>query len=152
MIVTSDTECLHITSSDRVDLDVFVNSPSYFEYADYELTNGKCCHLEVFSYARDLFAAFSAVLVRMYLNYTIEYFSELILQVSLSDEGKIIQKMFWFALDLLHKFFEINYLFSYEFFDVFDEVNSSQCYANDKNNPKFGPYGPPVCYIQILRF
>ena len=42
---------LHMTSSDRVDLDVFVNSPSYFEYPDYELINGKCCQLEVFSYA-----------------------------------------------------------------------------------------------------
>ena len=75
----------------------------------------------------------------MYLNYTIEYFSELISQVSLSDEGKIIQKSFWFALDLLHKFFEINCLLS-------------QCYANDKNKPKFGPYGPPVHLIEIIRF
>ena len=80
--MTSDTEYLHITSSDRVVLDAFVNSPSYFEYPDYELINGKCCQLKVFSYARDLFVAFSAVLVRMYFNYTIEYFSELISQVN----------------------------------------------------------------------
>ena len=73
---------LHTTSSDQVDLDVFVKSPSYFEYPDYELINGKCCQLKVFSYARDLFVAFSAVLVRMYFNYTIEYFSELISQVN----------------------------------------------------------------------
>ena len=77
---------------------------------------------------------FSAVLVRMYLNYPIEYFLELISQVSLSNEGKIIRKIFWFPLDLLHKFFEINYLFYYEFFNVFDEVNSSKCYVNDKKN------------------
>ena len=94
LIVTSDTEYLYITSSDRLDLDVFVNRPSYFEQPDYDLINGKRCYLEYFSYARDLFAAFSAILVRMYLNYTIEYFSELISQVSLSDEGKIIQKNF----------------------------------------------------------
>ena len=150
--MTSNTEYLHITSLDRVVLDVFVNSPSYFVYPDYKLINGKCCQLEVFSYAQDLFAAFSAVLVRMYLNYTIEYFSELILQVILSDEGKIIRKFFWFALDLLYKFFEINYLFFYEFFNVFDEVNSSQCFANDKNNPKFGAYGPRVHLIEIIRF
>ena len=150
--MTSDTEYLHITSSDRVVLDAFVNSPSYFEYPDYELINGKCCQLEVFSYARDLFAPFSTVLVRMYLNYTIEYFSELISQVSLFDKGKIIQKIFWFALDLLNKFFEISYLFLYEFFNVFDEVNSSQCYANDKNKLKFGPYGAPVHLIEIIRF
>ena len=52
--MTSDTEYLHITSSNRVDHDVFVNSPSYFEYLNYELINGKCYQLEVFSYARDL--------------------------------------------------------------------------------------------------
>ena len=150
--MTSDTEYLHIISSDRVDLDVFVNSRSYFEYSDYDLINGKCCYLEYFSYAQDLFAAVSANLVRMYLNYTIEYFSELISQVSLSDKGKIIRKIFWFALDLLHKFFEINYLFFYEFFNVFDEVNSSYCYLNSKNKPKFGPYGPPVHLIEIIRF
>ena len=134
IMTSSDTEYLHITSSNRVDHDVFVNSPSYFEYLDYELINGKCCQLEVFSYARDLFAVFSAVLVRMYLNYSIEYFLELISQVSLSNEGKIVRKIFWFPLDLLHKFFEINYLFYYEFFNVFDEVNSSKCYVNDKKN------------------
>ena len=40
-----DYEYLHITSSDRVDLDVFVNSPSYFEYPDYDLINRECCYL-----------------------------------------------------------------------------------------------------------
>ena len=35
LIVTRDTKYLHITSSDRVDLDVFVKSPSYFEYPEY---------------------------------------------------------------------------------------------------------------------
>ena len=44
LIVRSDLDDnLHITSSDRVDLDVFVNCLSYFEYLDYELVNGKCC-------------------------------------------------------------------------------------------------------------
>ena len=109
LIVTSDTEYLHLTSSDRVVLDVFVNSHSYFEYPDYELINGKCCQLEVFSYARDLFAGFSAVLVRLYLNYTIEYFSELTSQVSLSDEGKIIRKfLFESSLMCLMRLIQVN--------------------------------------------
>ena len=55
-------------------------------------------------------------------------------------------------MDLLHKFFDTNYLFFYEFFNVFDEVNSSYCYLNSKNKPKFGPYGPPVHLIEIIRF
>ena len=69
LIVRSDGDnYLNISSSDRLDLDVFLNRPAYFQYPDYELLNGKCCHLEIFSFARDLFAAFCAVLVRMYLN------------------------------------------------------------------------------------
>ena len=153
MIIRSDTDdYLHITSSDRLDLDVFLNRPAYFQYPDYELLNGKCCHLEVLSYARDLFAAFCAALVRMYLNYTIDQFSDLISQVSLSDRGKIIRKIFWFALDLLHKFFDINYLFFYEFFDMFDEVNSSQCFVVCANKPKLGPYNGPKCSLEITMF
>ena len=81
---------------------------------------------EVFSFARDFFAAFCSVLVRMYLNHRVEYFSHLMSQVSLTDEKKIIQKSFSFGLQLLHNFFDVNYLFSYEFFDLFDQVNASE--------------------------
>ena len=106
----SDGNYLNISSSDRVDLDVFLCRPYYFQYPDYELLNGKCSHLEVFSFARDLFAVFRSVLVGMYLNYTVQHFSDLISQICLSDEGKIIRRIFWFALDLLHKLFDINYM------------------------------------------
>ena len=67
--------------------------------------------MSVLNYAQDLFAVFCAVLVRMYLNYTIDHFLDLIWQVSLSDEGNITRKNFWFALDLLHTFLDINCFF-----------------------------------------
>ena len=70
----------------------------------------------------------------------------------MSDKGKIIRKIFWFVLDLLHKFFDINYLFFYEFFDVFDEVNSSQCFVICANKPKFGLYDGPKCSLEIIMF
>ena len=70
----------------------------------------------------------------MHLNHTIEHLSDLISQVSLSDEGKIIRKIFAFAHHLLHKIFDANYLFFYEFFDLLGQVNGSDC--SDK--PKFG--------------
>ena len=105
MIVHSDVDdYLHISSSHGVDLDVFLNGPVYFQYPDYELLSG------VLNYAQDLFAVFCAVLVRMYLNYTIDHFLDLIWQVSLSDEGNITRKNFWFALDLLHTFLDIVFL------------------------------------------
>ena len=91
--------------------DFILNRPAYFQYPDYDLINGKCCHLEVFSFARDLFAAFSAVFVRMYLNYTIDHFSDLISQLNLDDERKLFKMIFWFALNLSHELFDINYLF-----------------------------------------
>ena len=64
---------LNISSSERIDLDVFLNKPAYFPYCHCE-SIGKCSDFEVFSFARDLFAAFCCVLVRMYLNHTAEYF------------------------------------------------------------------------------
>ena len=105
LIVTSDTEYLHITSSERLDLDVFVKGNWHFGIPYFDLINGKCCYLEYFSYARDLFAAFSAILVRMYLNYTIDYFPELISQVSLSDKKKNYSKNFLFCLGFIAQIF-----------------------------------------------
>ena len=108
LIVPSDVDdFLNICSAERLRL----NRLAYFQYPNYDLINGKCCHLEVFSFARDLFTAFSAVFVRMYLNYTIDHFSDLISQLSLAHERKLFKKMFWFALNLLHEFFDVNYLF-----------------------------------------
>ena len=85
---------LHICSAERLHLDIFLNRRAYFQYPDYDLINGKCCHLEVFSFAQDMFAAFSAVFVRLYLNYTIDHFSDLRSQLSLADESKLFLKLF----------------------------------------------------------
>ena len=76
LIVDSTTDdYLNISSSERIDLDVFLNKPAYFPYCHCE-SIGKSSDFE-FSFARDLFAAFCSVLVRMYLNQTTEYFSDL---------------------------------------------------------------------------
>ena len=88
----------------------------------------------------------------MYLNFTVQHFSDLISQIRLFDEGKIIQRIFWFALDLLYKFFDINYMTFYEFFDLFDEVNSSKYYVICSYKPKFGPYDGPKCLLEVIIF
>ena len=86
LIVPSEVDdFLNICSAERLRL----NRLAYFQYPNYDLINGKCCHLEVFSFARDLFAAFSAVFVRMYLSYTIDHFSDLTSHLSLGDERKL---------------------------------------------------------------
>ena len=56
-----------------VDFDVFLNQPGYFPYA-FSDSGRKCSQHQVFSYACDLFAAFCSVLIRMYLNITINFF------------------------------------------------------------------------------
>ena len=58
---------LNISSSERIDLDVFLNKPAYFPYCFTE-SAGICSDFEVFSFAWDLFVAFCSVLVRMYYN------------------------------------------------------------------------------------
>ena len=94
LIVQSDGDYLDISSSDRIDLDVFLCKSQYFHCPDYKLLDGRCSHLEVICFAQDLFAAFSSVVVSMYLNYTLQHFSDLLSQISLSDEEKIIRKSF----------------------------------------------------------
>ena len=78
-------------------------------------SDAKCANFKVFNFERSLFAAFCDVLVRLYLNYIMEYFSEFISNVSLSDEKKIITKYFRFAYDFLHKFFDVNHWFFMSF-------------------------------------
>ena len=92
--VQSDGDYLDISSSDRIDLDVFLCKSKYFHCSDYKLLDGRCSHLEVISFAQDLFTAFSSVVIRMYLNYTLQHFSDLLSQIILSDEEKIIRKSF----------------------------------------------------------
>ena len=91
--VSSNTDdYLNISSSERIDLDVFLTKPAYFPYYFTE-TSGKCSDFEVISFAPDLFAAFCSVLVGMYLNIRTEYFLDLISQLNLSDEKIVVRKI-----------------------------------------------------------
>ena len=127
---------LNINSSERIDLDVFLTKPAFFTYCTCDAIGRNYSDFEVFNHARDLFAAFCSGLVRMYLNYTTAYFFDL--QVSLSDQKKIIQTIFRFARDLLEKFFDINYDFFYELVRLiqvnvmlFVQINHNLGHMND---------------------
>ena len=109
--------CSRVRGNDFYDIDKFSNVtllsfPSHLdvqieERVDFDFflckRTSACCSLcnrdslanfEIFNLARHLFAAFWGVLVRMYLNYTLQYFSEFKSNISLSDKKKIIHKMF----------------------------------------------------------
>ena len=92
MSVCSVGTYLDCSSSYRLDLDVFLLN-ARDTIGGYTKDSGKCCYFQNFEFARDLFAAFCSVLIRMYLNYTVECFSDFLSRVSLSDEQKIIQKI-----------------------------------------------------------
>ena len=84
--VSSDTDnFLNISSSERVDLDLFLSKPAYFPYCFNE-SKGKCSDFYMFSFAQDLFAVFCSIFVKLYINITTEYFSDLMSQLSLYDE------------------------------------------------------------------
>ena len=133
-----------------IDFDVFLNRPAYFDYPSYPLKHKNCRYFTVLSHAQDLFAYFCSIFVRMYLNYAMEHFSELILTLKLSDEKHVIENILNSAHDLLYDFFDTNYLFFNEFLNVFDEVNLSDCYGVASNKPKFGPYICPQCTLEII--
>ena len=118
---------LDISSSERVDLDVFLNRPAFFPYCFCESPRS-CTDHQVISFAQDLFVAFCSVLVRMYLNITTDHFSEIMSDLSLADEKKVVNKIFSSASLLLHTFFGLNYLFFHELFDLFSHVNDSGCF------------------------
>ena len=105
---------LDISSSERIDLEVFLNKLAYFPYCFAE-SAGRCTDQQVFIFAQDLFAAFCPVLVRMYLNIATDFFSEIMSELSLVDEKKVVKKIFTGASLLLHKFFDLNYLFLMNF-------------------------------------
>ena len=92
LCVFSVRSYLDCSSSDRLDLDVFLLNADD-ALGGYTRDNGKCCYFQNFEFARDLFAAFCSVLIRMFLNYTVDCFSDLLCRVTLSDEQKLIQKI-----------------------------------------------------------
>ena len=90
MTLLSYPSYLDILRKERVDFDVFLckRISACCSLCNRDLLDKKSTNFEVFNLARDLFAAFCSVLVRMYLNYTLQYFLEFISNISLSDEKK----------------------------------------------------------------
>ena len=103
-----------------------------------------------FKMCKKFLVCFCSMLVRLYLNYAMEHFCELISTIKLSDEKFVIEKILTFAYELLHDFLDTNYLFYYEFYNVLNEENLSDCYRVASNKPKFGPYIRPQITLEII--
>ena len=84
-----------------IDLDIYLNRPVYFDFPNDLLKNNPCIYMEELSHVRDVFAYFCSILVRFYLNYAMEQFSELISTIKLSDEKFVIEKILTFANEMI---------------------------------------------------
>ena len=99
-----------------------------------------------------LVCSFCSVPIRMCLNIAIKFFSTLISNISLTDKKKVIAKILTGAKMLLFRFFVLNYDFFYELFDLFSEVNGSDCYVMFLNKAKYGPNSGRKNSLQIITF
>ena len=124
------------------DLDVFVSkADDYLKY--FKLKDHECSYHQEFGYTEDIFAAFSSILIRMYLRLSISIFSKFFLYLNKSDEYKIKHVIANEGSFLLgHFWHETNIDFFFELFDKFDHFSKRYCYKNKQNKPEFGPYHP----------
>ena len=85
--VTSDgTTLLGLTSDQVCDLDVFVsNADDYFKFFNFQ--NKFCSYLVLFHYPEEIFAAFSSILIRIYVNVSLKFFTDL--ELNLNDARKV---------------------------------------------------------------
>ena len=85
--VTSEGTTLLRLSSDTVcDLDVFVsNADDYFKF--FKVKDDFCTYFALFSYPEEIFAAFSSILIRIYVNVCFKFFNDL--DLNIAHERKI---------------------------------------------------------------
>ena len=143
-IERNDSTLLGLQSDMIIDLDVFVSkADDYFKYFTLNKKDQKCSFYQELRYIDDIFAAFSSILIRIYLQLSISIFSKFFSYLNKSDEYKIKHIIVSEGVFLLGYFWhETNIEFLYELFDKFGHINKSYCYKNKNNKPEFGPYYP----------
>ena len=134
------------------DLDVFVsNADDYFKF--FKVKDDFCSYFALFSYPEEIFAAFSSILIRIYVNVSLKFFAEL--ELNIFDEKKVREIIMTQSRFFLARFWhEVNIDFFNELFDKFDEHNFSSCFRNSALKPEFGPYYPAAfdATITVIRF
>ena len=120
------------------DSDVFLERPIYMNYPNFPLNDSRCDYYNESRHVKDLFVPFTSVLIRIYINYVRKYFSKF--QFTLRDEKIVYDAIYLYASKLMYEFFDINYVFFYEFLNIFDKFNRSHCLKINKLKKKFGPY------------
>ena len=152
LLITFSSSVLDLSHDHRIDLDVFLSN-AYIILKNYTKNNGECLFFQSFEYAEDVFCAFSSILIRVYLNITLPFFSWIL--TNIRDLKKIVDIIVKHGHFLLSKFWnEVNIDYIYELFDLFDTVYLSFCYQNIVTKPEFGPYHGPsdLITLKVIRF
>ena len=86
-VTSYGTNLLGLGSDQVRDLDVFVSNADddYFKF--FQLQNDYCNYFTFFSYPEKIFAAFSSILIRIYVNIYLNCFTEL--ELNMLDEKKV---------------------------------------------------------------
>ena len=86
--VTSEgTNLLRLSSDTVCDLDVVVsNADEYFKF--FNIKDDFCSYFTLFHHPEEIFAAFSSILIRIYVNICLKFFNDL--DLNITDERKII--------------------------------------------------------------
>ena len=73
-VISEGATLLGLSSDQVCDLDVFVsNADDYFKF--FNVQNDFCSYFALFHYPEEIFAAFSSILIRIYVNVCLKYFS-----------------------------------------------------------------------------
>ena len=151
-VTSLGTTLLGLGCDQICDLDVFVsNDDDYFKF--FKVKDDFCSYFALFSYPEEIFATFSSILIRIYVNVSLKFFAEL--ELNIFDEKKVRKIIMTQSRFFLARFWhEVNIDFFYEFFDKFDEHNLSYCFRNSALKPEFGPYYPGAfdTTITVIRF
>ena len=107
-------------------------------YPNYSFNQRTCDYYKKLRHAQDLLVPFTSVLIRMYINYVSKSFSKF--QFTLRDEKIVYDAIYLYESKLMHEFFDISYVFFYEFLNMFEKFNRSHCLKINKLKKKFGPY------------
>ena len=129
----------YMYTQDKIcDFDVFLERPIYMNYPNYPFNQRTCDYYNELRHAQDLFVPFTSVLIRMYINYVSKYFSKF--QFTLHDEKIVYDAIYLYASKLMHEFFDINYVFFYEFLNMFDKFNRRHFLKINNLKKKIGSY------------
>ena len=96
------------------DLDVYEDRPVVIKSSNF--IKRQCDLFQLYEAPEDLMNGKTSLLIRLYINLISEDIAKL--NITISEESKIICAIFNYAADLMYKFWDQNLIFCFEMFDI----------------------------------